>query len=90
MATKPKPFDKAAYLRLKSEAARDPQVVKLSEKLDASAPGEAHKAAARDYTKALFSKMRKTETNPAQAEWLDRMEAATLRRIDAGKPFVAE
>jgi hypothetical protein len=30
------------------------------------------------------------EIDPSQQEWINRMESATIRRIDAGKAFVAE
>ncbi len=81
-------FDKARYLKIKREAAADPGVLELSAKLNATAPGSAYKKAARAYSNALFSKMR--EIDPSQTEWVNRMEAATVRRIDAGKAFVAE
>ncbi len=82
-------FDKARYLRVKQQAARDPDVTALGAKVNAATAGsEEYKEAATHYSKALFSKMR--EIDPAQAAWVDRMEAATHRRIESGKPFVVE
>ncbi len=88
LALDPTPEADTAYQRVRKQAAQDPQVAALGQKLEAAAPGEAHQAAAREYAQALFGKMR--ELDPAQENWINRMEGATLRRINAGKPFVAE
>jgi len=84
----PGEFDRARYLATKKKALETPEIEALSEKLNAAKPGDAYKVAAREYTDALFKAIRKLD--PTQKEWYDRLEAATLRRIDAGKPFVAE
>jgi len=81
-------FDRERYLKAKAEAAQDPQVKALALKLESAQPGEEYKAAARDYTKALFSKIR--EVDSSQNDWIERLEAATLRRIDEGKAIVVE
>ncbi len=81
-------LDRERYLKVKKEAAAAPEIVALSEKFNATPPGDAQKALARDYTKALFKKMESIDNS--QLEWFQRLEAATLRRIDAGKPFVTE
>lgn len=81
-------FNRERYLKAKAEAARDPQVAALATKLEAAQPGEDYKAAARNYTKALFSKIR--EVDSSQNDWIERLEAATLRRIDEGKAIIVE
>ena len=45
--------------------------------------GDAYKAAAHEYTAALFAKMRKLD--PSYEEALNRKESAYKRRIDEGK-----
>ena len=84
----PGEFDRARYVATRKKALETPEVVALAGKVNAAAPGDAAKAAAREYTGALFKQIRTLD--PEQKEWYDRLEAATLRRIDAGKPFVAE
>lgn len=81
-------FDKARYLKVKHEAAADPGIAELGAKLNATPSGDGYKQAARAYSAALFSKMRKID--PSQTDWFNRMEAATVRRIEAGKPLIAE
>jgi len=48
--------------------------------------GDAYKAAASEYTTALFSKMR--QLDPGYEEQLSRKEGAYKRRIEAGKSIV--
>jgi len=81
-------FDKARYQKVRRQAASDASVAEMGAKLNAMPAGEAQRKAARAYSSALFSKMR--QIDPSQTEWFNRMEAATQRRIDAGKPFVAD
>jgi len=81
-------FNRERYLKAKAEAARDPQVKALALKLESAQPGEEYKEAARNYTKALFSKIR--EVDSSQNDWIERLEAATLRRIDEGKAIVVD
>ncbi len=81
-------FDRELYQKVRKEAAADPAIAAMAEKLDALPVGEAQQAASREYTKALFNKMR--EIDQSQTDWFNRLEAATLRRIDAGKPFVTD
>jgi len=86
---KPEPeFNRKNYLETKQQAAQDPKIAELGRKLEAATSGEAHKTAARRYTKALFKKM--NELDSSQPDWYRRMEAATMRRIDSGKPISAE
>lgn len=92
-APKPEPaaaveFNRKNYLEIKQKAAADPKVAELGKKLEAASSGEAHKTAARRYTKALFKKM--NELDASQPDWYRRMEAAMMRRIDSGKPIAAE
>lgn len=82
-------FDRTRYQETRRKASEDAEVASLGEKLNATTPGDdAHGPAARAYTIALFAKMR--DLDPEQADWISRMEAATVRRIDAGKPVFAE
>ncbi|HWL51129.1 MAG TPA: hypothetical protein VNQ90_01745 [Chthoniobacteraceae bacterium] len=81
-------LDRERYLKVKKEAAAAPEIAALGEKVNATPPGEGQQKLAREYTKALFKKMESIDGS--QQEWFQRLEAATLRRIDAGKPFVAE
>ena len=48
--------------------------------------GAEYKAAASEYTAALFARMR--EMDPSYEEQLKRKEGAYQRRIEAGKPIV--
>lgn len=82
-------FNRERYRETRKKAAEDPAVAALGEKLNATTLGEKdHEAAARAYTTALFEKMRTMD--PEQADWITRMEAATIRRIEAGQPVIAE
>lgn len=81
----------ANYQKIKQQALKDPNVTALHEKMISTLNahpegGAAYKAAAAEYTSALFEKMRKLD--PANAEQINRKENATKRRIDAGLPIV--
>ena len=75
------------YLKVKEQALKDPKVAALLQKMN-SLPegGEAYKAAAHEYSAALFEKMRKLD--PSQEEAFSRKEGAYKRRIDAGKAIL--
>jgi hypothetical protein len=75
--------EKDHYLQVRAQAATDPQVAGLLQKLHASEPGsDAYKTAAHKYNKAVFSKIR--QLDPSLGD-IDRRESAYDRRIDAGK-----
>ena len=63
---------------------QDAHLAALLQKMNSQPEGsEAYKAAAQDYTTALFAKMRKLD--PSYEEALSRKERAYKRRIDEGK-----
>lgn len=77
--------------KIKQQALQDPRVKALQEKMlsalnEHSEGGPEYKAAALEYTGALFEKMRALD--PAHAEQITRKENATRRRLDAGLPIV--
>ena len=75
------------YLKIKQQALKDPKVAALLQKMNALPEGgDAYKAAAHEYSAALFGKMRKLD--PSQDEALTRKEGAYKRRIDAGKAIL--
>lgn len=75
------------YQEVKAKALQDPQIATLLQKMQAAPEGsDDYKTAARAYTGALFTKMRKLD--PAQEEAFSRKEGAYQRRIEAGKPIL--
>jgi len=75
------------YLQLKEQALKNPHVTDLLKKMNSQPEGgDAYKAAASEYTTALFSKMR--QLDPGYEEQLSRKEGAYKRRIEAGKSIV--
>ena len=75
------------YLKLKEQALQDAQVAGLLQKMNTQPEGsDAYKAAAYEYTAALFAKMRKLD--PSSEEILTRKEGAYNRRIAEGKMIV--
>jgi len=75
------------YLQLKEQALKTSQVANLLKKMNSQPEGgDAYKAAATEYTTALFSKMR--QLDPSYEEQLNRKEGAYKRRIEAGKSIV--
>ncbi|MEI6561195.1 MAG: hypothetical protein WCO68_03820 [Verrucomicrobiota bacterium] len=75
------------YRQLKEQALQDAQVAGLLQKMNAQPEGsDAWKAAAHEYTAALFAKMRKLD--PSSEETLIWKEGAYNRRIDEGKMIV--
>ena len=59
----------------------------LLQKMNAQPEGsDAYKAAAHEYTAALFARMRKLD--PSSEEALNRKEGAYKRRIDDGKTII--
>ena len=83
--------DEVQYSKIKQQALKDARVMALHEKMGSILSahpegGEAYTAAAREYTEALFGKMR--QLDPSREEQITRMERATQRRLDAGWPIV--
>ena len=78
--------EKTRYRQIREKAASDSQVAQLREKMITASDSDSRKAAAISYSEALFSKMRALD--PALSERIDRMEGATKRRIEAGKPLI--
>ncbi len=78
--------EKARYREVREKAANNPEVVQLREKMANTSDPEARKVAAMSYSEALFANMRKLDSS--LSERIDRMEGATKRRIEAGKPLI--
>jgi hypothetical protein len=74
---------RARYREVKDRALKDSRILELRDNADATVEPVAHAAAAKAYYKALFNKMR--QIDPSITARIDRMEAATLRRLDAGE-----
>ncbi len=87
----PTDAEEAQYAKTKQQALKDARVAELHEKMGSILSahpegGEAYKAAAIEYSEALFSKMR--QIDPSNAEQITRKEKATQRRLQAGLPIV--
>lgn len=71
--------DRARFHELKAQALQDPGLKTLKDKAD-NAAGDATRDAEKAYDKALFKKVR--EMDPSISDYLDRLEAATMKRLD--------
>ena len=76
--------ERAKFNEVKTKAAVDKHLQALKQKMDAATADGDIKQTAREYYKALFTKMRKMD--PSIKDHVDRMETAVMKRIDAGKP----
>jgi len=74
--------EKAKYKTVRSQALEDSRILKLQDKSDSATTASEQKTASKAYYKALFNKMR--ELDPSLKERIDRMESATIKRIDEG------
>lgn len=73
--------EKERYREVRTKALEDPAILKLQQTADTAAQGNPQKTASKAYYKALFQKMRALD--PSLKERIDRMEAATLRRVES-------
>jgi len=73
------------YRQIREQAGNDPHVAALRQKLETAPEGGPYKAAAHQYIKALFSRIRAIDPDLGQA--VSRKEGAYNRRIDLGKPL---
>ena len=75
--------EKARYRSVKAKALEDPRIQQLHDRADNAATNAEEQTASTEYYRALFDKMREIE--PSLKERIDRMEAATLRRLERNK-----
>ncbi len=72
--------ERARLSEIQMKALEDKQVRALQEKADNAASDEEQAKASKQYYKALYSKMRKLDES--LKERIDRIEAATMKRLD--------
>ena len=76
-------IEDARYDYAKARAADEANIRELKGKADAATTEEEGRKNLRAYNRALFEKMRKLE--PSISDRIERMEAAVLKRLEAGK-----
>jgi len=74
--------EKARYREIKAVALEDKEIKALKEKADAATSDDDMKATSKAYYKTLFKKMRALD--PSLSDHIDRMEKATMRKLDGG------
>lgn len=72
--------EKAHFQEIKAKALEDKKIQELQDKADNAADDEAQRKASKEYYKALYAKIRKLD--PALKDRTERMESATMQRLD--------
>lgn len=83
--------EKAHFQEVKAKALEDKKIQELQDKADSAGDDAAQRKASKEYYKALYARMRKLD--PALKERIERLESATMQRLDragGGKPDEAQ